>query len=192
MKIYILFLFSWSWICANVLPGWVYSLVKSPTPTDYKQCYLQSVISSLSLSLSHRLNRLQNLSLTIAALLDNTKPISPPHGMRGGRGRGGGEAAKYFIFWPGSNWENISLTDTQNFIESFCYPNLYEKTEEPVRWGVWLLLCYSETAIFRLQTTLQYSPCVHTSLCCSGFLCGLWGRLGGGGSLEDTMWHISM
>ena len=136
---------------------------------------------SLSLSLSHRLNRLQNLSLTIAALLDNTKPISPPHGMRGGRGRGGGEAAKYFIFWPGSNWENISLTDTQNFIESFCYPNLYEKTEEPVRWEVWLLLYYSETAIFRLQTTLQYSPCVHTSLCCSGFLCGLWGRLGGRG-----------
>ena len=161
-----------------------------PAPVSNVTC---SHSSPLSLSLYWSLNRLHNPSITIAALLDNTKPISPPHGMRGGRGRGGGEAAKYFIFWPGSNWENISLTDTQNFIESFCYPNLYEKTEEPVRWEVWLLLYYSETAIFRLQTTLQYSPCVHTSLCCSGFLCGLWGRLGGrGGSLEDTMWHISM
>ena len=90
---------------------------------------------AMLLAVSHLLslsNRLQNLSITIAALLDNTKPISPPHGMRGGWGEGGGRA-KYFIFWPGSNWENISLTDTENFIESFCYPHFYEKTQADSR-----------------------------------------------------------
>ena len=67
----------------------IYSVRRLRSPLEM----LLAVSHLLSLS-----NRLQNLSITIAALLDNTKPISPPHGMRGGRGRGGGEAAKYFIF----------------------------------------------------------------------------------------------
>ena len=78
-----------------VVSGWGRGVCRPSLRPACKQCYLQSLISPLSLSLAvpHSLNRLQNPSITIAALLDNTKPISPLPGLVWW-----GEGAKYFIF----------------------------------------------------------------------------------------------